>query len=571
VNYSDLGYIIYILLVSRKSFWRKRLAIDRPTASLASDRELLRQRWYAEGIFSHLTMADALAAGVADHPDVRMVFHSRRCTNLITIAEVYRASDRAAAAMYALGLRASDVIAVMLPTRSETVIAYHAIFKLGAILVPMVMMMGPAEMRFVLKECKARAVILPQRWRGHDYLARLEQAGPLPDLQHVLIVEADGETINTDWRLAMDNAPPTFPRPSLDPDEACSIIFTSGTTSAPKGVIHTHNTLLAEMSPAAIRLRGSTKPEGTVYLNCWAPGHVGGLLYFTQPFILGTTTVYMNRWDASQAAELIERYRVTATGGTPIFLLSLLEAATSERYDISSLRHFTLGGASITPEHILMARRHGISAGRVYGSTEHPTVTSAFPDAPEPKRIKTDGQISRFNEVRILDDHGTDLPVGMVGEIVTRGPELFIGYLDSRLDQECFLPGGWFRTGDVGRIDEEGYLTITDRKKDIIIRGGENISSKAVEEALEQHPAVLEAAVVAMPDHLLGEKVCAFVRLLPMATLTVDDISAHFAKVGVARQKTPEKIVEVSDFPRTPSGKIKKGALRAKLNASAER
>jgi acyl-coenzyme A synthetase/AMP-(fatty) acid ligase len=345
----------------------------------------------------------------------------------------------------------------------------------------------------------------------------------------------------------------------------CAIIFTSGTTSAPKGVQHTHNTLLADIGPKAISLTGAARPADTVFLNSWAPGHIGGLFYLTQPFMLGTATVYMDQWVPEVAAALVEKCRVTASGGTPFFLTSLLAGARKGGHDLSSLTSFGLGGASVTPEHVRLAMELGFRSGRAYGSTEHPTISSAPVDAPEHKRARTDGRVAPNNEVRILDEEDNDLPPGSDGEIVSRGPELFVGYLDQMLDRESFLPGGWFKTGDIGRLDTDGHLTITDRKKDIIIRGGENISSKAVEDVLVTHPAVLDAAAVAMPDEVMGERVCAFVTLQEGCSLTLEEVSAHFQQAGVTRQKTPEKLLVIDEFPRTPSGKIKKFELRQSL------
>jgi non-ribosomal peptide synthetase component E (peptide arylation enzyme) len=200
--------------------------------------------------------------------------------------------------------------------------------------------------------------------------------------------------------------------------------------------------------------------------------------------------------------------------------------------------------------------------------TEH-TVISAGGDESFEKRAYTDGMITPRNQVRILDEEDNDQPVGQAGEIASLGPRLFVGYVDQRLDQECFLPGGWFKTGDIGRMDADGYLTITDRKKDIIIRGGENISSKEIEDILATMPGIVESAVTAMPDPVMGERVCAFVVAQPGVTITLEDVGVHFRGLGITRQKTPERVVQLDDLPRTPSGKVKKIDLRATLLAPA--
>jgi acyl-CoA synthetase (AMP-forming)/AMP-acid ligase II len=202
---------------------------------------------------------------------------------------------------------------------------------------------------------------------------------------------------------------------------------------------------------------------------------------------------------------------------------------------------------------------------RCYGSSEHPTISSGTVDDPLAKRATTDGRVLGGSEVRLVDEYGDDVPEGAEGEIASRGGELFLGYTDTSLDRESFLPGRWYRTGDIGRLDGDGYLTITDRKKDIIIRGGENISSKEVEDVLTEHPSVLDAAAVGMPDERLGERVCAIVVLGEGAALDVEDVRAHFAAAGLARQKTPERIEIVAELPRTPAGKVQKFVLREQL------
>jgi non-ribosomal peptide synthetase component E (peptide arylation enzyme) len=210
----------------------------------------------------------------------------------------------------------------------------------------------------------------------------------------------------------------------------------------------------------------------------------------------------------------------------------------------------------------------GFTSWRLYGMSEHTVVSNSDPgEAPE-KRAYTDGKITARNQVRIVDDDGNDMPLGRQGEVCTLGPRLFVGYVDSSLDQACFLPGGWYKSGDIGRLDAEGYLTITDRKKDIIIRGGENISAKEIEDILGGMPGVIESAAVAMPDPVLTEKVCVFVMATPAAGISLESVSAYFRSLGITRQKIPERVILLEeDFPRTPSGKIKKADLRAGLRA----
>jgi acyl-CoA synthetase (AMP-forming)/AMP-acid ligase II len=229
----------------------------------------------------------------------------------------------------------------------------------------------------------------------------------------------------------------------------------------------------------------------------------------------------------------------------------------------------SVGAASVPSALMERAEKHGCPGTRTYGSTEHPTISGALPSDPFEKRATTDGRLLAGVQVRLIDDEGRTVGTDIPGEIVSMGPELFKGYLDPTHNEAAFADDGWFHTGDIGQLDADGYLRIVDRKKDIIIRGGENISSKEVEDTLVLHPMIAEAAVVAWPDRRMGERVGAFVRLKDPITLTIDDIAAHFLAAGIARQKTPERLVVVVDFPRTPAGKILKTELREHVRSLA--
>jgi acyl-CoA synthetase (AMP-forming)/AMP-acid ligase II len=264
---------------------------------------------------------------------------------------------------------------------------------------------------------------------------------------------------------------------------------------------------------------------------------------------------------------LIESHRVLSSAGTPFFLATLLDEAERSGRDISSLGLFLVGAASVPPTLVERAEAAGILTWRSYGSTEHPAISSGTPMDPIERRIDTDGRPGPGNELRIVDEQERDLPVGEEGDILARGPRQFLGYDDPALDEAAFTGDSWFRTGDVGRLDDAGYLTITDRKKDIIIRGGENVSAKEVEDVLAAHPAVAEVAVCAAPDPLWGEKVCAFVRCAPGGVVTLDALQDHVVASGLAAHKAPEQLELVDDLPRTATGKVRKAALREQLRA----
>ena len=542
--------------------------------TIEQDRAARRARWREQGVYADFTYADAFREGAEKFGDTRVIFHSRVRSASATVRETYEATERLASAFHHLGLKAGDRMAIMLPTWYEATLAYIAALKLGLAVIPIVAIYGAREIGFIMRQTGAKALIVPDVWRNFDYLERVEQAGEMPALEHLIVIGARRPEGAVDWDALCAHQGADYPRGVAKADDVCCIIYTSGTTSDPKGVKHTHNTQLCDLNAARVASGGSDTAmtlgaplEGPA-LSVFPAGHIASFLAMTRPFMYGGDCVFMDQWVPEDAVKLIEQHKVSSSVGTPIFLSSLMKAAETEGADISSLKRFGLGASAITPENVRWTDKLGFPSGRTYGMTEHPVVSTGGAESFE-KRAYTDGKITPRNEVRILDDDDQDVPVGEVGEIATLGPRLFMGYVDQELDRQCFLPGGWYKSGDIGRLDAEGYLTITDRKKDIVIRGGENISSKEVEDLLSAIPGVVESAVTAMPDPEMGERVCAFVVLREGATLSLDEVKAHFRSVGATRQKTPERIIIIDDLPRTPSGKVKKVELRERLRAEA--
>jgi non-ribosomal peptide synthetase component E (peptide arylation enzyme) len=277
------------------------------------------------------------------------------------------------------------------------------------------------------------------------------------------------------------------------------------------------------------------------------------------------TTLFMEAWDPELAARLINTYRVTSSGGPPYFLSTLLDVADSGSDPLASLHDFSLGGSAVPEEVALRADRRGITTHRLYGSTEHPTVSCGHPSDALSLRISTDGQLLPGTNVRIVDDDGKELHRGGEGEILSIGPDLMLGYTDGPATRLAFDPQGYFRTGDIGTLSSDGVLKVTGRKKDIIIRGGENLSALEIEEILLRHPAVREAAAVAVPDPVFVERAAAVVSLKPGATLSLEEVRKHFMGAGVARQKTPERLVVLDELPHTATGKVMKQELRRRF------
>jgi cyclohexanecarboxylate-CoA ligase len=506
------------------------------------------------------TLLSEIARGAGEHDLVRVVFSSADRPVTTTVGGLVADAERVAGALQGLGVAAGDVVAVQLPNWYEGAVAQAAVALCGAVLLPIVQIYGPRELGFILRQSGASVLVVPGTWQGRDFAAMAGAIEDVPALRTVVVVDERAPAGTVPFAELLGGPAGLYARPEVEVTDRALLVYTSGTTADPKGVQHSHASLLAEVhSPVGRRDR----PEPARHLALFPSGHVAGLLGLLRILIHGHETVVLDRWKSARAAELVDEYGLTSGVGAPVHLAGLLDQRDSGAATLSTLREFTVGAAGVPPALIDRAERAGIAAYRSYGSSEHPTISSGEPGDPLVKRATTDGRVIDGSEIRLVDDDGMDVPAGAEGEIVSRGGELFLGYTDPALDAEAFLPGRWYRTGDIGRLDADGFLTITDRKKDIIVRGGENISSKEVEDVLATHPAVAEAAAIGMPDERYGERVCAVVVLREDGgSLDLDEVGRHFAEAGVARQKTPERVVVVGALPRTAAGKLQKYRLR---------
>jgi acyl-CoA synthetase (AMP-forming)/AMP-acid ligase II len=499
-----------------------------------------------------MNFIEAMIAAAERAPGAGLVVASEIHPCTATLAEVVAAGRRMGTRLTGAGVAPGDVVACMVPNWREWLVVAVAAAQAGAVMLPIVTIYGPTELGFILKQSGARWLFTPGHFRGQDFAATVAACGPLPALERHVTIGEDFARLEAEGPIA---APAR-----RTADELALLVYTSGTTAAPKGVRHSAAGMLAEL--ASMReSRGGDRDE--TVLSPWPPGHVAGALAMYRFLCDGTPLVLMDQWSPDVAAELIDRHRVTTSSGTPFHLSGLMESADAHGRDLTSLRQYLVGAAPVPSALIARCQAQGLAVYHCYGSSEHPTVTSGVIDDPLDKQLHTEGRPIAGVELRFVGEDGRDVAPGADGEICTRGPELFGGYLDEALNADAFLPGGWYRTGDIGRLDGEGYLLITDRKKDIIIRGGENISSKEVEALLLAHPAIADAAAVAAPDDRMGEVVRACVVLKRGAVLTLDDLRAHFFAAGIARQKTPERLSILTELPRNASGKILKHELRA--------
>jgi acyl-CoA synthetase (AMP-forming)/AMP-acid ligase II len=488
-----------------------------------------------------------------------------------TYADVHADARRLVTMLRDAGLEAGDVVAFQLPNWREAIVAFYGLALGGFVLVPVVHIYGHKEVRFILRECGAQAYISADRSGHVDYLDIVDgaSAGELPALRLHLVVGA-AEVPDTHLRRAtwdeVDAAEPAPDVAAVDPDDVCVLAYTSGTTSDPKGVMHSHRSLLAELAhmrpwitPGAPILMGSPVTHAT--------GMLGAVL---APMVVGEDINVIDRWDPKRVLDIMLEADIGAGAGASVFLASLLDHPDFSPQHARRMPRVGLGGAPVPVALGERAAAYDIAIVRAYGSTEHPSVSGSSFDDEAAKRHGTDGIALPGVELRLLDDDGEPVPPGVAGEIWSRGPDLCVGYTDPALTAAAFDDDGWYRSGDMGVLDEDGYLTITDRLKDVIIRGGENLSAAEIEEAVVQLPQVAEVAVVAAPDDRLGEHACAFVRLAPgVASIDLQQITDHLGRAGLARPKWPEELWVVTEFPRTAAGKVRKVDLRAQLRGAA--
>ncbi|MDT0575984.1 AMP-binding protein [Croceicoccus sp. F390] len=520
--------------------------------------------------FAHL-WRNVTIAGLAQElarrePDFVALIDGQRA---MTRKEWLEEAQALAAAMADTGLQPGDVVAFQLPNWHEAGVLNLACAIGGFVINPIVPIYRDAEVRQMLQDCGARAIFSCGMHRGFDFAAMARRLrDELPDLRHVFVVRPEaGEVHECDYARLLETGRDLPRHPAAtDPDAVKMVLYTSGTTGRPKGVLHSHNTI--EHIVRSSYEHWGVRPGDTIIMPSpvtHISGYANGL---EAPLICGTRVVLMERWDADTAIELIARHGVSGTVAATPFLVELAAAARLASTRLPSMRWFACGGAAVPADLIPAANRafDNMTAFRVFGASEVPLVTYGWPHD-EHLAATTDGKVVSY-DVKIADDDGTHLPAGVEGEILARGPSMMLGYANHEQSAEAIDDEGYFRTGDLGRLSADGALTVTGRKKDLIIRGGENISAAEIEDVLRSHPAVRDVSVVAMPHERLGEGVCAFV-VGEGTPASEQDLCDHVAASGLARQKIPERFVFVDDFPRTASGKVRKDVLRADARTRA--
>ena len=526
----------------------------------------LTARYLAEGFWTDDTFGSFLERGATVHPNQELRIWSPTNPYRGPLSEVQARARHLAGGLRGLGVGPGDVVSYQMPNRIEAVVTFWALSLLGVVVVPVVHFYGPKELSFILGESGAVLHLTDAAWGHLDYAENLRSIDA-PALEHVVVVS--DAALPRGWhRFSEVTDAPPIDAYAVDPDAPAVVAYTSGTTANPKGVVHSHHTLLAEVRQLSRLQEPERRPVLIGAPVAHAIGMLGGLL---GPIHRGVDAHIADGWDPARVLAAMVEAQICAGSGATYFFTSLLDHPDFGEEHRRLMGVIGLGGAPVPAAVGERAAALGITVTRSYGSTELPSTTGSLPSDPHQQRCYTDGTPMPGVEVRLVDDDDNEVAEGEPGEILARGPELFLGYTDAALTARAVDREGWYRTGDIAVRDEHGAFTITDRISDIIIRGGTNVSAAEVEEELMRLPCVAEVAVVAAPDERLGEHGCAFVRTSPGATPpSLVEVRRHLENVGLARQKWPEELRSVEEFPRTPSGKIKKFELRSALRAETD-
>lgn len=532
-----------------------------------------REAMVRDGHWRNKTVNDYFDAALAEKPDrlalssITVADGSRRD---FTWAELDRMANRAAVGLTRLGVKRDDVVTCQLPNSWQFVATYLGCARIGAVFNPVMPIFREHELLFMLRHGESGVFIVPKVFRDFDHEAMAEgMKAQLPDLRHIVVNKPEGAN-SFDALLAnpdFDDDPElqrivTANRPG--PDDVNQLIYTSGTTGEPKGVMHTSNTMYSNLIPYSERL-GLTEDDVIAMASPMA--HQTGFMYgLLMPIYLKARSILFDTWDKRLKGRMVQDDRITFTMASTPFLMDLTNAVDEDKFDSRSLRIFLCAGAPIPGAVVERARQvmPGTKIISAWGMTENGAVTLVDPADDDERSVNTDGFPLPGVELQIRDEQGDICPVGQAGELFVRACSNFGGYLKRPLlnatDDE-----GWFDTGDVARMDERGYIRISGRSKDIIIRGAENIPVFEVEGILFKHPAIHQVAIVAYPDDRLGERACAFVTLKPGAGFDFDEMQRHLREHKLAIQYWPERLEIRDSLPATASGKIQKFALRRML------
>ncbi|MCY1344222.1 Medium-chain fatty-acid--CoA ligase [compost metagenome] len=523
------------------------------------------------GAWNDMIITDYLDQAVASAAD-RTALVAYRVSDgqrhALSYGELDRVVARMAAGLASLGVEKGDVVSCQLPNWWQMSALHLACVRIGAVLNPLMPIFRERELRFMLGHAESRVLVIPQRFRGFDYAAMIDGLrGELPALRHVLVIDGGDDAsdfarvlLDPPWEERLDTRA-LFAERRPAGDDVVQLLYTSGTTGEPKGVLHTSNTLFSNVRPYAERLRLGA--DDIVFMASPMAHQTGFLYGLMMPIYLKGTVVLQDTWDARYAIKVARAERPTFTMASTPFLADLIEIAPQHREDLASLKVFVAAGAPIPSA---LVEKAGTSVDTriisAWGMTENGAVTMTRPEDDAERAINTDGLALPFMEVAVVDEQGQELPRGSEGNLMVRGASLFVGYL-KRPELYGVDTHGWFATGDLARMSEQGYIRITGRTKDVVIRGGENIPVVEIENLLYKHPAISAVALVGCPDERLGERLCAYVTLHDgHSNLSLEQVVAFLLEQRLTKNYLPEYLEVLDALPRTPSGKIQKFKLR---------
>jgi cyclohexanecarboxylate-CoA ligase len=523
-----------------------------------------------DGFWKNQVIDDLFQAAVARTPDKPAVIAyraDRPAPRRTTFRDLEVMVGRIAGALRAMGVGRGDVVAVQLPNWLEFVATNLACCRIGATLNPLMPILRERELGFMLKLTETKVFVVPKAYRGHDF-ARMARGlrAAVPTLKHVVVVDEDGPESFERRMLSDDLAPVPAPAPgtpsALHPDDPAVLMFTSGTTGEPKGVVHSENTLLASVNAMAERFR--LTPDDVLMVISPVAHMIGYAASVTLALRMGATMVLQDTWEPRQGVAAMAAEGVTFAAGTPPFLADLCDSIAKAPVRPERLRLFLCAGAPIPPVLVKRAAAEaGITVCAIWGMTEVLAASMTEPERCAEKAPTSDGRALEGMELQVVDLDGKPLPVGKPGCLLVRGSMRCLGYYKRpelfRLDRD-----GWLDSGDLAVMDAEGYIRITGRVKDVLIRGGENVPVVEIENLICEHPAVLAVAIVGFPDRRLGERACAFIvpRDGTGGGLDLAAIQTHLAEKKAAKPYWPERVELVKDLPRTPTGKTQKFVLR---------
>ena len=522
----------------------------------------------ALGIWPKGLLIDHVSRWAKKKPDavaITSINSMRGRMETVSYRQLWQYSQRIAIGLAQLGIGKGEVVSFQMPNWWEFAALHLACLSIGAITNPVMPIFRQRELTFMLEYAESKIIIAPQSFRNFDHKTMItELRSKLPNLEHVFFLGGRGKVsfeaqfLERRWEEEFD-AEELFIERRPSPNEIIELLYTSGTSGVPKGVLHTSNTLLSLVEIGRDRL--GLNPDDIVFMPSPLAHQTGFLYGMCMALVLGTKLVLQDIWSGEVAAHRINDEKVTYMMASTPFLADLANTPALENSDVSSIRMFCSAGAPIPRVLVETAtKRLGAQILSGWGMTENGLVTTTIPGDAEEKIFLTDGAPVSNAAVRIVGNDGQVLPPDVEGRLQAQSVGMFVGYLKRPDAYEEY--DGWFETGDLARMDADGYIRIMGRAKDIIIRGGENVPVVEVEDLIYRHPAVEAVAVVAMPDERLGERGCAFVQTKPGASFTFDNMVQHMVNFGMSKTYLPEKLELVEKFPRTASGKIQKFELR---------